>query len=337
MAIIAVVIPCRNEAGYISRCLKSVLNQETCSHEVKVLVVDGMSDDGSREEIAGWAQADDRVNLVDNPARVTPIALNLGIRTGGAEISIILGAHAEVCEGFLEGNVKALREHPDAMCVGGVIENVNENDMASHISLAMASRFGVGDARFRTGGKSGYVDTVAFGAYRREVFEKVGYFDERLVRNQDDEFNYRILRSGGRIWFDPAIRSRYYVRGSLRKLARQYFQYGYWKVFVNRLHGTVTTRRQMVPFLFILFLLTGSVGSVFSTWVRMALAAGVGFWALGAFMAALKGGSSFRGILPVVCAFLTLHVCYGSGYARALFEFGVLRKEPNASTTSLSR
>jgi GT2 family glycosyltransferase len=126
----------------------------------------------------------------------------------------------------------------------------------------MSSVFGVGNAHFRTGGKSGCVDTVAFGAYRREVFERVGFFDEELARNQDDEFNYRVVQGGFKIFLDPAIQSDYFVRGSISKLYKQYDQYGYWKVFVNKKHGAVTTLRQLAPPLWVLFLLMGWTGSL---------------------------------------------------------------------------
>ena len=119
----------------------------------------------------------------------------------------------------------------------------------------MSTPFGVGDAKFRTGGSAGHVDTVAFGAYRRDALEEIGLFDVALSRNQDDELNYRLLKSGWRIWFDPRISSQYHVRSTYRNLVRQYYQYGYWKVFVNLKHRTITTWRQTVPALFLLVLL----------------------------------------------------------------------------------
>lgn len=333
----AVVIPCLNEADYIGRCIASLLNQDLRDIDIEVIVVDGMSDDGTRDIVDGLARKDARIRCIDNPARVTPTALNLGIRAAGAEAVAILGGHAEVMPDFARRNMAALDAHPDAGCVGGVIENVCENETARVIALAMKSPFGVGNARFRTGGRAGYVDTVAFGTYRRSVFDEIGFFDERLVRNQDDEFNFRLTSAGYRVWFDPEIRSKYYVRGAFGKLARQYRQYGYWKVFVNKIHGTVTTVRQLVPFFFASFLFVGAAGAAFSPEVRGAWIAGILLWLAAACAAGLHAGSTLRGLPSMVTAFFILHFYYGVGYARGIVDFLLLGKKPNTRRPDITR
>ncbi|MGD1848124.1 MAG: glycosyltransferase family 2 protein, partial [Salibacteraceae bacterium] len=242
---------------YIRACVESVVGNDYPKDLLHVLVCDGQSDDRTREIVAELSQKHAPVKLVDNPYRTTPYALNLGIREVNSDVAIILGGHAELAPDYLRECVLQLKAHPEVGCIGGIIDNVAENTTAAIVSKAMASSFGVGNAHFRTGGKEGYVDTVAFGAYRREVFEKVGYFDEDLTRNQDDEFNYRVLKGGFKIWLSSKIRSKYYVRASFKKLFRQYFQYGYWKVFVNRKHQAVTSIRQLVPLGFVLFVLMG--------------------------------------------------------------------------------
>ncbi|MFT6715636.1 MAG: GT2 family glycosyltransferase [Saprospiraceae bacterium] len=136
-------------------------------------------------------------------------------------MKIILGAHSKVAPGFIKENVKCLAEQGSEVgCVGGVIDNVYENDTAEIIGLSMSSSFGVGDSYFRTGNKDGFVDTVAFGAYRKEVFDKIGYFDEDLARNQDDEFNFRLLKAGYKIFLTQKIKCEYFVRASFSKLIR---------------------------------------------------------------------------------------------------------------------
>ena len=251
---ISVVIPCLNEVGYIESTLQSLIRQEDPREPWEVIVADGGSDDGTRMCLDEMSQQHANVRWVDNLLKTTPNALNLGIEEARGDTIIILGAHAEVDTDFLIRNAELLKAHPESGCVGGVVEQVHGSASSRRIGAAMSTPFGVGDARFRTGGASGHVDTVAFGAYRKSVFEEIGLFDSALTRNQDDELNYRLLKSGWRIWFDPRIRSRYHVRSTYPQLLRQYFQYGYWKVFVNRKHGTITTWRQVIPALFLMVL-----------------------------------------------------------------------------------
>ncbi len=334
---IRVVIPCRNERGYIGRCLESIIDSDRSGLEVSVWVCDGMSDDGTREEIAAIAAAHPWIKLVDNPARTTPQAMNLGLMPEGYDIGIILGAHAEVDARFLRANRDELIAHPEAGCVGGIIENVYSDAISRRIGAAMAHPFGVGSAHFRTGLKDGEVDTVAFGAYRREVFDRVGYFDERLVRNQDDEFNYRVVKAGFRIRLNRSIRSRYHVRGTYGMLWKQYRQYGYWKVYVNRLHGTITTMRQLVPAFFVAGITGGALLS--ACWPRV-----LPLWLLGmvlylaaAGISAARAAASWRDAPGVLLAFIVLHLAYGLGYLHGALVFLLLRREPSTSSARLTR
>ena len=338
MTRIKVVIPCRNERAYIGRCIDSILKAHSDGMEIEVAVVDGMSDDGTREIVSAYASKHACVLLVDNPQRTTPFALNIGLRTMDYDVGIILGAHAEVSPDFFRTNLRVLREHPEVGCAGGIIKNVHENEMSRVISLAMASPFGVGNAHFRTGAKSGYVDTVAFGAYRKEVFEQCGFFDEELIRNQDDEFNFRITRHGFKIYLDPAIQSLYYVRGSFSKLYRQYFQYGYWKVFVNKKHRAITSLRQLAPPLWVLFVLVGWMGFIIHPLLGYAYAGLVLLYISIASMVALK---SSRFQLPLTfkllwCYFI-LHSSYGLGYLKGLLHFYLLGRNPTRSSAALTR
>jgi GT2 family glycosyltransferase len=253
-------------------------------------------------------------------------------------VGIILGAHAEVSPGFLTENARVLREHPEVGCAGGIITNMHENEMARVISLAMSSPFGVGNAHFRTGGKSGYVDTVAFGAYRREVFERVGFFDEELARNQDDEFNYRVTQAGFKIFLDPAIESQYYVRGSLSKLYKQYFQYGYWKVFVNRKHGAITTLRQLAPPLWMLFVSLGWLGFLIHPilgWSYVGMI--VLYIGLAKWTAFRSAGFNLSLVVKLIACYGILHASYGWGYLKGIVHFYFLRRNPTEGSQRLTR
>ncbi|MEN9639084.1 MAG: hypothetical protein RLZZ262_952 [Bacteroidota bacterium] len=334
---VAVVIPCRNEYRYIVNCIQSVLNQDYPGDLLNVYVVDGQSDDGTLDIIAKEFCNNKRVQVIDNPQRTTPYALNRGIQVADADVSIIFGAHAIMLPHYVTNCVELLEKDPSAGCVGGVIENVNENESARYISQCMSSAFGVGNAHFRTGNASGYVDTVAFGAYRREVFQQVGYFDEALTRNQDDEYNFRLTKCGWKIILDQSIRSQYFVRGSYSKLARQYYQYGYWKVYVNILHQTITTVRQLIPFAFVSYLIAAVIMSILcpSWWYIWSVPAFLYF--LMALLVSIRWDRSLKGIIHRAFVFLILHVSYGWGYLRGMIRFLILRQRPGQHASKTSR
>jgi cellulose synthase/poly-beta-1,6-N-acetylglucosamine synthase-like glycosyltransferase len=334
---VSVVIPCYNEELYIGNCLSSIFAQDYPLELIQVFVADGRSTDKSRSVLSSWNERWGNVRMLDNPDRHTPQALNLGIQASDSDVIIILGAHAEMFPDYISNCINVLNDHPEVACVGGVLDHVNENRGAEIIAKAMSSPFGVGNVRFRTGGQPGYVDTVAFGAYRREVFNKVGLFDTDLVRNQDDEFNYRILAGGDKIWFDPSIRSKYFVRSSFEKLFNQYRQYGYWKVFVNVKHKTVTTVRQLVPAIFVFTMVSlVLLGFAFPAFWSV-FASALVLWFLVAMGAAMAARTSSALLGGVVLAFFILHVSYGLGYLEGIVRFAILRLKPRSSRLETTR
>jgi cellulose synthase/poly-beta-1,6-N-acetylglucosamine synthase-like glycosyltransferase len=323
---VSIVIPCLNEKNYILRCLQSIVAQSYPENLITTYVCDGMSNDGTRELIMDFAKAHQQFTLLDNIKKNTPFALNLGIKASAAEIIIILGAHSELDIRFVEKSVASFEIDPAIMCTGGVLENVYENETSQMIGAAMSSSFGVGNAHFRTGNKSGFVDTVAFGAYKREIFDKVGLFDEELIRNQDDEFNFRVTNAGYKIYLNHEIKCRYFVRASFTKLYRQYYQYGYWKVFVNKKHKTITTVRQLIPMFFVLYLML-FVASIFTyKFIFLAMSAFGLLYVLLAFLFAARSVSSFGAIFGIAFTFFILHFGYGLGYLKGIFDFFILGK-----------
>ncbi|MBK7946167.1 MAG: glycosyltransferase family 2 protein [Flavobacteriales bacterium] len=334
---VRVVIPCRNEAGYITRCLQSLVDCDREGLEVEVRVCDGLSDDGTRDEVGAFTARLPWITMVDNPQRTTPHAMNAGLRPDGYDVGFILGAHAEVDRGFIRSSVDELRRHPEAGCAGGIIENVYHDAVSRRIGLAMGHPFGVGSAHFRTGLKEGEVDTVAFGAYRREVFDRIGYFDERLARNQDDELNYRVVKAGFRIRLNSAIRSRYHVRGTYGKLWRQYRQYGFWKVLVNRIHGAVTTTRQLVPALLVLAFVPGAMLALLVPLLRLPWITGACLYVTVALISAMQAARGLRDAPGVLLAFFTLHFAYGIGYLHGLWHFMLLRRGTGSDHEQLTR
>jgi len=334
---VAVILPVRNEGQYLGRAIASILVAGSAVEAVEIIVVDGMSDDDTRSVVTELQAEDDRILLLENPRRTVPHAMNLGIGATTADIIVRVDGHAEIYPDFLEKCLSELAAHPECACVGGPIENVDLDQGSAAISLAMGSRFGVGNARFRTGGEEGYVDTLAFGAYRRADLIAVGLFDEDLVRNQDDEMNFRLIKAGRKIWFSSAIRSRYFVRSSLSKLFRQYFQYGYWKVYVNRKHGQITNLRQLAPPLLVASLAVLLLTSPFSAIARLLLVVALLAYLTVALYTAFRLADEPRDAFGVVKAFITLHGSYGLGYLAGVRDFLLLRRLPGAGSTELSR
>jgi succinoglycan biosynthesis protein ExoA len=335
--VVTVVMPVRNEAGYIRQAIEAVLFNDFDQERLQILVVDGRSHDGTREIAAQLAARHPNLRLLDNPDLTVPHALNRALGQATGDVIIRIDGHAIVAPDFVRSSLEELEEHPECGCVGGAIESISSSLASEAISLAMSSPFGVGTARFRTGKQEGYVDTLAFGAYRREVFEKVGTFDEQLTRNQDDEFNFRLTQAGFRIWLSPKIRSKYFVRSNFAKLFRQYYQYGFWKVFVNCKHGRVTNLRQLAPASFLVLTALLLVSMPFSPPAGTALGLLVaGYVGAGVFFSLCRSRRPAV-LLRALCAFGLIHTGYGLGYLEGIVRFLLLGLKPRASHAALSR
>ena len=313
---VSIIMPIRNEADYIERSLTSVLSQDYPHDRMEVLLADGMSIDTTRARITTLASRypDMVVTLLDNPDKVVPAGFNRALVLAKGAIIVCVSGHCEIATDYVRRCVEKLDE-TGATCVGGPITTVGTTWNARSIALAQSSHFGVGGVAFRMNQAKGrYVDTVAFGAYCREVFTTIGDFDEELVRNQDDEFNFRLIQSGGKIWLDPAISSVYYSRASLGGLWRQYFQYGFYKVHVIQKRGAVPAWRHLVPGLFIL----GLVGSLLLSLVghrRRYVWIVAGPYAVANGIASIITAQQNWRTLPLLpVVFIVLHLSYGLGF-----------------------
>lgn len=342
-AFVSIVVPCRNERGFITACLDSILSTSWRHEQLEVLVVDGMSDDGTRELLAQFAAARPIVRVLDNPQRITPVALNIGIRAARGDVIVRMDAHNFYPDDYVPRLVHALFES-GADNVGGlwITKPGNASSAAQAIALALQHPFGVGNAHYRIGADTPrWVDTVPFGCYRREVFDRIGLFDEELVRNQDDEFNLRLIRSGGRILLVPEVTSEYHARESYDKLWRMYYQYGLFKPLVIRKIGAVLTLRQLVPACFVLAVAAGVVGAIWSRLATVLLCVLLGTYALAGGAAAMRAGRGhgWPVISRLLMVFPIIHVAYGVGFLRGFLESIVLarfsRSKPGA--VSLTR
>jgi glycosyltransferase involved in cell wall biosynthesis len=321
---LSIILPIRNEAAFIERSLGAVLAQDYPPERLEILVVDGVSDDDTRDIVRQMQASQPNLRLLDNPQRVMPCGMNVGLRAATGDLIALVGGHTVIAPDYVRRCVETL-EKTGADCVGGSIRTVATTPAAQAIALAMSSPFGVGDARFRTTHDRGmWVDTVAFGVYQRSAFDQSGLFDEELVRNQDDEFNYRLRAAGGRIWLDPAIDSTYYARASLRSLWQQYFQYGFWKVRVFQKVPGSAQARHGVPPLFALAVFGGAVVALLLPALRPVYLGGLLLYALLnlGVSAAIAARAGWRHLLRLLLAFATLHLAYGLGFWAGVLRFG---------------
>jgi GT2 family glycosyltransferase len=311
---VTIVVPMYNERAYIDKCLDSLIGQDYPVSHFEVLVLDGGSDDGSRNIVMESARKYDFVRLLDNPRQITAAAMNIGIQNARGDVIIILGAHSYVASDFISQNVACLSK-TEAACVGGAIHSTFKSFLGKTISLAMSSPFGVGNALFRYSQKEQYVDTVAFGAYRRQVFDEIGLFDETLIYNEDDEFNYRLRKHGGKIFLTPAIKSFYYTRMSLRQLWKQYFRYGLGKVRVMQRHPKVVSIRPLVPFTFVsTLLLSGLLGTLNPIFLWLFLSVLTSYLAVSfLFSIRISARNGWKHLPVLPAAFACLHFSYGLG------------------------
>ena len=334
---VSVIIPCLNEEKYIAQCIDSILNSDYSQEQVEIIIVDGLSNDKTTNIIDTYLEKYTFIKLIENRNRTTQWALNMGIKQASGEIIIILGAHAALSKNYISECVKLLKNDQNIVCVGGVIENIYENETSKIIGYAMSSSFGVGNAYFRTGTKSGFVDTVGFGAYKKEIFEKIGYFDEELVRNQDDELNFRVTKNGYKIYLDTGLKLLYYTRASFKKLFHQYFQYGYWKVYVNKKHKTITTLRQIVPSLFVGFFVIGFFLSFFNKYLFSAYLITLFIYIVLAQLNAVKKVKTMKDTILFIFTCFILHISYGSGYIYGILTFLLLQKKPSDFSKEVTR
>jgi glycosyltransferase involved in cell wall biosynthesis len=319
---VSVLVPVRNEEGFIGRCLTALAAQDYPRERFEVIVIDGESTDSTDSEVRTTADAQQlTVLFVPNPKVTTASGLNLGLAYARGDVVVRVDGHTRVAPGFLSAAVRALRE-TDADAVGGPIETRGHGTVGRAIALAMSSPFGVGDNAFRAGEGGAWTDTVPFAAYRRDVFERAGFFDESMNRGEDDEFNYRLRATGGRIYLSPDIRSVYYARDSLGGLARQYWGYGNAKAAVLRRHPRRLRWRHLVPPALVLALGGGVALSVLDRRFAWLTAVAGGAYAaanaIASVRTAKRGGAKEASLLPL--AFASIHLPAGAGMIAGLFK-----------------
>ena len=316
--LVSVVIPCRDEAPWIDQCLESVLTSEYPRDRLEVIVADGMSQDGTREQVERHTARDARVRMIDNPARTTPQALNRALAAARGDLILRLDAHAAIAADYIARAVQNLQSS-GADCVGGVTRTVavGSGVFAQPIRIGLSNLFGVGNAHFRIGSeKPLWVDTVFGACWRREVFERIGRFDEQLERSQDIEFSSRLRRAGGNILMSPEMKIDYYAQPTLRGFLRQNWSNGVWAILpFAHVSGIAVRWRHLTPLALVLGL-TGSL--IAAAWTGSGWLA----WTVaGPYLAANFAASAHTAwkersvplvfLMPLV--FVGLHLSYGIG------------------------
>ncbi|HBX48813.1 MAG TPA: glycosyltransferase family 2 protein [Clostridiaceae bacterium] len=327
---ISLIIPVYNEEKYIEKCINSIIDINFPALNMEALFIDGMSTDKSRDIILEYANKYPFIKLIDNHKRVTPAALNIGIENSMGKYIVIISAHSILPEDAI---INFLKFHEELQCdaVGGncITKVLHENPKSCSIIKVLSNKFGVGNSSFRT--KKAYkpilVDTVPFGCYRKDVFYRIGLFDERLIRNQDIEFSRRIINSGGEIYLIPNTEFIYYARENYKDLAKNNLKNGLWNILT--VHYTNTFKslslRHFIPFIFILSLIVPSILSlIMFKFIYPSLLSFLAYNLL-IFAVSLKLNDNTTKFVYLVWAFYTLHFSYGFGSLIGIFKVMALK------------
>lgn len=317
---ISVVMPIYNEEKYIENCIESLLLQDYPKNLMEWIFVDGMSSDKTRQLIEKYIKKYPKmIKLLNNPNKTVPYAMNIGIREAKGQFIIRLDAHADYCTDYISKCVYYL-ETTDADNVGGVAETKSKGFVGSAIAKMLSSRFGVGNSEFRTNGESGYVDTVPFGAFRKEVFEKWGGYDERLTRNQDNEMNYRIRKNGGKIFLSSDIKLSYYCRDSIKGISDMAMKNGMWNVITMKLCPGSMGVRHFIPLMFLLSLICLPIVSVFFHPIIWLFVVELVLYAVLDCVFSARKASGIKEFLLLIILFPIFHITYGVGSLKGLLK-----------------
>jgi glycosyltransferase involved in cell wall biosynthesis len=321
---ITVLIPAYNEERFIAVCLDSVIANDYPKERMEVFVIDGMSGDGTREIVKTYANQYPFIKLIDNPERFVPYALNRGIEASSGDYIIRLDAHSffprNYFSGLIEGHERLEADNVGAVCRTGVKE---KTPVSLAVKAVMSDPFGVGNSYFRTGvEKITSVDTVPFGCYKREVFKKYGTFDTSLVRNQDIEFNKRIIAGGGKIFLLPDLECTYYTRETWKGLAESSYANGLWNVLTARYTGRLSSvsLRHFVPLAFMLSLLLPLPFAAISAYLLILPALSLLLYTAAVISRSIKLRAEGTTAGKIISAFFVLHLSYGTGSLVGLFK-----------------
>jgi len=313
MNLITVCIPVLNESDFIDELLQSVISAPP--YDKEIIIIDGGSTDDTIEKIKSWQKTHSQLRLINNELKYVSHGFNLAYKSSSSRYISLMGAHAEYPSNYFEKGISIL-ENDEADAVGGPLHQDGRSEKGKIIASCMSSRFGVGDTEFRTTKKRSFVQTVAMAIYKRSVFEKIGLLDEELIRDQDDEFHYRMNANRLRILMDASMEATYYVRDDFRSLWSQYFQYGLYKPLVFKKVRTQIRIRHLVPPAFVVYVLALFPLLIF-TWA--ALIPLLLYFAL-SLVFSLRITRNPKGVIYAISSYSILHVAYGTGFCLGIFK-----------------
>jgi len=330
--LVSIIIPCRNEEKFITNTLNSILNMDYPLDNMEILVVDGRSDDKTKEIVKQFEDKYSQIKLIDNPEKTVPYAMNYGIKQAKGEMIVRLDAHSIYPKNYVSRLVAELY-NLNADNVGGVWDTIPANDslVAQTIAYSTSHSFGIGNAQYRISDKiEPYeVDTVPFGCYKKEVFKKISLYDTDLTRNQDDELNARLIQNGGKIFLIPDLKIKYFARDKFSKMFKMFYQYGLFKPLVNMKLKQPATIRQFVPPVFVLFLIFGFVLSIVSSTFLALFLIGLCIYFVVNILVSYKIAKEKRNLklFPyLVYSFFLIHISYGLGYLKGIVDFIIFKK-----------
>lgn len=311
--IVSVVMPVYNEEKYIEKCIDSLLLQNYPTEKMEWIFVDGCSNDKTVEILKRFQnQYPKLIKIYNNPKKIVPNAMNIGIEASCGKYIVRLDAHADYATDYISMCIYYL-ENTDAENVGGVAETKANGFMGNVIAKMLSSKFGVGNSQFRINGESGYVDTVPFGAFKREVFSKYGGYDERLVRNQDNEMNFRIRKNGGKIYLSNDIHFSYYCRDSIKGISIMAIKNGMWNIITMKLCPGSMGWRHFIPFLFVISVLGLSVSGMIHSIFWMLLGLELLLYFILDVLFSIKQASNVKDFFALIILFPIFHIAYGIG------------------------
>jgi glycosyltransferase involved in cell wall biosynthesis len=321
--LVTILLPIRNEAGFIERSLRAILDQDYPAARLEILVLDGMSEDGTRDMVQEMLAGVPFAKMLDNPRLLASAALNIGLAEASGEVIVRVDGHTIIAPDYVRRCVEVLSA-TGADCVGGLMQAEGTTPMGAAIALATSSPFGIGGSRFHFSAQPQETETVYLGAWPTQVLRSRGAFQEDVGCNEDDEFNYRLRADGRRIWLDPSIRSVYYCRPDLGSLWHQYFRYGFWKVRVFQKVPGSAQLRHWAPPLFALAMAGGLLAALLFPFLRPLYVAGLGLYLLADLIVSvtIAARAGWRHLLRLFVVFPSLHLAYGFGFWAGILRFG---------------
>ena len=323
--LVSIIIPVYNEQDKILMAINSCLEQQGIDKtDIEIIIADGNSTDKTVQIIKNVIRKNEQVKLVRNKYRFMPHGFNIALSTSRGKYVMVMSGHSELGIDYVKNCIKSMNKKK-VMCVSGLMKTVQRSSTGKVISIALSTPFGIGNSRFRLPNKNGaFVDTGVFGFYNSKVFAEIGGMDEDLVKNQDEELNYRLIKHGYKIWLDPSIKSKYFSRDSFSKLFSQYFYYGFYKIRVFQKLGSIPSLRQVVPFSFVLaFLLSFLYVVISNNWSFILLlsisyfTANLGF----SLFETLSRKNKVINVFKLSAVYFLIHISYGVGNIAGLFYF----------------